>query len=205
VPVFIKGDRRILFAHVPKTGGTSVEAMFEVAGWSRILYVIEPRELQPLVCSPQHWHAPILEAVIDRRTIEATFMIVRDPVARFRSEYSFHVRDPQLGRAEYVEAWAESVFGMFKADRYVLDNHLRPQAEFVLPQADIYQLEAGLDAILADLDQQHRLDLPAGALHLYDSASDGGLKSRDVEISDKLEAFLREVYAIDYEVFGFSR
>ena len=204
MPLFTKGDRRILFVHVPKTGGTSVEAMFELAGWTRTLYEIEPRNLEPLVCSPQHWHAPILEAIVDQRAVEATFMVARDPLARFRSEYSFHVRDPGLGRAECVDAWAETVFTMYEKDPFLLDNHLRPQAEFILPQASVYRLEAGLDLIAQDLEDNLHLGLPPGALHLYDSAVDGGLKSRDVEISDDLEALLRQVYAIDYQVFGYS-
>jgi len=189
---------------VPKTGGTSLEAMVERAGWRISLYSAEPQVLASLNCSPQHWHAPILSGVVDLTRIESAFMIVRDPIARFRSEYSFHVRDPQLGRAEYVDAWAETIFSLYEGNRFVLDNHLRPQAEFVLPQADIYRMESGLDAIAQDLEERLRLGLPTDALHMHDSAGGGGLRSKDVEISDKLEALLREVYAVDYEVFGFE-
>jgi hypothetical protein len=37
VPVMIKDGRSVLFIHIPKTGGTSVERLFKKSGWEQHL------------------------------------------------------------------------------------------------------------------------------------------------------------------------
>jgi hypothetical protein len=206
VPVFIKDDRYVLFPHVPKTGGTSVERLFRRSGWELHLRSgkVGAGSLHYVRrCSPQHLQAAVLREVIDLSRVDLVFMVVRDPIARFRSEYAMRQKDATRTDAASVDAWAERVLGRHASNPYALDNHLRPQHEFLLPDTEVYRLEDGLQAMVDDLEERFDLGLTAELDHRLKSSERHGIASRDVEISPALEKTLREMYAEDYRQFGF--
>lgn len=203
MPLFTKGSRSVLFVHVPKTGGTSVEAALMDAGWQRFLYEDNPALVDRSLCSPQHYHAPLLHATLRMDRIDAVFMIVRDPIARFRSEYAWQALGADEGAAAVVEEWTRSAFKTYADDPFHLDNHLRPQVEFALDEGDIYRYEEGLDNIVADVNSRLRLDIWAPLERRHDSSTAGVLNSKDVEINGTVEALLRDVYADDFRLLGY--
>jgi len=89
MPVFFRGSYRILFIHVPKAGGTSIEAFFEANGF-KTAYLDRggsPESLNAVRrCSPQHMHAALLEALFDPDMFDYVFMTVRHPVRRLLSK-----------------------------------------------------------------------------------------------------------------------
>ncbi|WP_175539718.1 sulfotransferase family 2 domain-containing protein [Nocardioides exalbidus] len=208
MPIFTRDGRSILFVHVPKTGGTSVERMFIRAGWDvglRATPHTHPAQSRLHRISPQHLHAPLLTELLRLGRFDAVFLVVRDPLLRFRSEYVMrNKRHEEAGRASHVEAWTDDVLDRLAANPSLLDNHLRPQHEFVLPQARVYRLEDGLEAAMADLRDHSGLHLPTEVPHTLDSGAGGGLSSRDVEVTDAVAARVRALYARDHEVFGYA-
>ncbi|TGN65499.1 hypothetical protein EXE59_17170 [Nocardioides eburneiflavus] len=208
VPIFTRDGRSVLFVHVPKTGGTSLERMFIRAGWDvglRATPHTHPAQSRLHRISPQHLHAPLLTEMLRLGRFDAIFLVVREPLLRFRSEYVMrNKRHADAGSAGHVEAWTDDVLARLRANPAVLDNHLRPQHEFVLPRAQVYRLEDGLEAAVADLRDRFDLDLPAEVPHTLESGSGGGLSSRDVEITDAVAARVRALYARDHEVFGYA-
>jgi hypothetical protein len=209
MPVFVNGDRNLLFVHVPKAGGTSMERMLRASGWKMKFHASrnsEPRTFALRRCSPQHYHGALLSEVFDLSAFELRFAIVRDPIARFRSEYLHQVRRLPEGirtDAGSVEAWAEQAFAAYAANPYVYDNHPRPQSEFLIEGLVVHRLEDGLEAATVDVERRlgHPIerDVPRG----QHSVERAGVPSDAVEVSPKLEARLREFYAADFAAFGY--
>lgn len=200
----------MLFVHVPKAGGTSMERMFRRSGWKMRFHATrktEPALMAVRRCSPQHYHAELLTQVLAINRFDETFVVVRDPIARFRSEYMMRTRarhpdGPPVDGAS-VEAWADQALTRYAGDPFAFDNHLRPQVEFLLPGASVHRLEDGLEAVAADLGarlgEEIVTDVPRG----QDSRERSGRNSSDVELTPALEARLREFYAEDFARFGY--
>ncbi|WP_122816188.1 sulfotransferase family 2 domain-containing protein [Nocardioides pantholopis] len=199
-------ERAVLFVHVPKTGGSTMERLFTASGWrmvGRETNRTHPRIFPLRRVSPQHQHAALLRELFRLDRFELAFLISRDPIARFRSEWAMRhtsVTDPT---PEQVEEWADRFFARYAEDPYVLDNHLRPQHEFLTPGAAVFRLEDGMDAIVADLNERHRLGLRTEVPHALDS-SKRGISSSAVPVSAALEDRLREFYAEDFRTFGYA-
>jgi len=191
---------------VPKTGGSSVERLFLHSGWKagyldRKVGPGSPNWLRR--CSPQHMHGEMLELMFHLDRFDLIFMTVRDPLARFRSEYSMRHRDDLRTDSELVDAWAERAFRKSRDNPFWHDNHLRPQHEFLVPGAVVYRLEDGLDNMASDLRRRFGLDLGAQVPHHMSRAQQSGVPSEKVEVSARTEQRVREFYADDYAQFGY--
>lgn len=208
MPIFTKGERAVLFVHVPKTGGTSLERMLIREGWEvgfRATPKTHPTQSRLHRVSPQHFHAELLEQTLRLDRFDAIFLITREPLARFRSEYVMrNKRNANAGSAAHVEAWARRLFRRRAANPSVLDNHLRPQHEFVVPDARIFRLEDGMESIVTALNAEWGLGLPLDIPRNLASGTDGHISSQDVEVNDFVQARVRALYARDYETFGYS-
>jgi hypothetical protein len=87
MPIFTKNNERILFVHVPKTGGSYIEDAFALSGYT--ISLLDRVSKCYFQISPQHYHAKILDRLIDLSSITASFMLFRHPVTRMISEYSY--------------------------------------------------------------------------------------------------------------------
>ena len=208
MPVFQRDGQSVLFVHIPKAGGSSIERMFAKAGWRT--HLRDPR-LGPAAvnhlrrCSPQHMHASLLDATLRLDRFDVIFAITREPVSRFRSEYAYAQRARELdlsGRA--VEEWARSMFARYAVDPFVLDNHLRPQHEFILPGTRSYRLEDGLDNAVHDLNSVLVAPLEGSVPRALERKSEVGVSSSEVTITATLRAALHEFYARDFTMFGYE-
>src|SRR6476661_3118822 len=97
----LKNDRAVLFVHVPKTGGSTIEKLFTESGWAMRWQATRdsaPRLFAHLRVSPQHYHGALLQELVKPSSFDLTFLVVRDPVARFRSEFA--MRNTKLERAD---------------------------------------------------------------------------------------------------------
>jgi hypothetical protein len=207
VPIFLREGRAVLFAHVPKTGGTSIERLFRRAGWEthfRATRRSDPTLFPVLRCSPQHYHATILQELVAVERLDVAFLVTRHPLDRFRSEYVMrNIGDPRTD-ATSVERWAFQAFGAYRANPFVYDNHLRPQWEFELPGARIYRLEEGLGAVVADLNERYGLGLDTAIPHSSHSKKRSGPPSSSVEISPAVAELVADLYEEDFTRFGYS-
>jgi len=203
VPVFVKDDVRVLFVHVPKTGGSAIEDAFRDDGWD-VHFLDRTSRRNPVSrlrrCSPQHMHAALLEEVLRVGDMTATVMVVREPLARFRSEYLWRHRSaPELDAAT-VEDWGRRLLGRYADDPYLRDNHVRPQAEFLLPGAGVHRYEDGLQAAVDDVARQVGQPPPT----VPGPPVADGPSSSDVVLTPALESELRDFYAADFETFGYG-
>lgn len=207
MPVFLKDGRAVLFIHIPKTGGSTIERLFQQSGWKQRFR--ETRKSAPAVfplrrCSPQHHHGALLNELFDITKFESIFLISRDPLSRFRSEYLMrHTNEPRTDAAA-VAAWHDKVFARYAENPYHLDNHLRPQHEFLLPGTRVFRLEDSLEAAVATLNAEHDFGLATEMPHALNSQQRSGVSSSAVELSAEVEASLRSRYAEDFTTFGYA-
>lgn len=208
MPVFRRDDKRVLFVHVPKTGGTSVEELFRRSGWkaTHLDRRVGPESNNWVRrCSPQHMHGEMLELMFHLDRFDLIFMVVRDPLARFRSEYGMRHREDLRVDSDLVDAWAEKAFRRYQTNPFRHDNHLRPQSQFLVPGAVVYKLEDGLDRMASDLRDRFglELDLDAPVPRRLDRVRHSGIPSELVQVSTETEKRVRDFYEDDYTQFGY--
>lgn len=206
MPVFLKDGRAVLFVHVPKTGGSSIEQLFRESGWDQRLH--ETPRTEPLLvplrrCPPQHLHAELLQAMLRVAAFDLVFMVTREPVSRFRSEYLMRHRQERNVEASAVEAWGRKIFDRHDKNPYALDNHLRPQHEFELPASEVFRLEDGLGSVTTDLNERFGLGLGGEIPRSMDLSRSGKASSGEVQVSPSLERLIRERYAEDFRRYGY--
>lgn len=164
MPVLHVGTKRILYIHVPKTGGSYVEQI--LGSYGVVTGVRFTPAFGGLPCSPQHFHGELLEHIHSADRLEVAdpfdyvFMTTRDPVERMLSEFAY--RRPRgrlatvrarLGIAERFDSWLRATLRAYRRDPFVLDNHVRPQHEFEAFGPEVFRLEDGLGRIVSSLDK----------------------------------------------------
>lgn len=203
----------IWFAHCPKAGGTSVETVMTETwgprvghlhwGWDRWWRAGGWREAAP-PCSPQHltWAdaLPRLE-----RPPDHVFAVVREPLARMRSEQRWQRRGrggTALGRALAFlpfALWLRVMLRLARGNPYAFDNHFRPQGDFVPGSARVFRLEEGLGPVIGWLAQTTGEPLPGRPPHRLGT----GQAPRPADPRDV--ALVAETFAADYARFGYPR
>lgn len=207
MPVLTKDDKNILFIHIPKTAGTTVENVFKDNGYS---WSYRTRAVDTLnkvtVCTPQHMHAALLEQNFKIEKFDYIFTILRCPYARIQSEYAMRTKDPGKIKKEFVNAWLERKFKQYVKNSYVNDNHIRPQHEFIVQGTDIYKLEDELKNIFSHISKKNEVEL------IYDemgremsSVKRHGYSSSDVELDQTAIDMINDFYALDFYLFGYEK
>jgi len=153
MPVFTRGDRRCLYIHVPKTGGTSVEmALASVAQMSfkmPIPRVFKPSHRGGLPCTPQHFHSAILQTIFPSIAdhFDCIVMTVRHPRERVESEYRYQAEgfgsgQPIVDMPPFPE-WLDACLDAQTKNPFAFDNHFRPQHQFLVPGCRVFRQETG--------------------------------------------------------------
>jgi hypothetical protein len=206
MPIFVKDNNYVLFVHVPKTGGTAIELFFERNGF-KIHYVDRglPGTLIPILrCSPQHYHSDILTRLFDERAFRYIFMTVRNPIDRIISEFKHQIlySTETVEYAADINEWILKVFSDYANNNFILDNHIRPQADFWIPGCHVFKQESGFgDEFIAALSSGAGTafsHLPVGN-EMNGSVGDG-LKAT---LSPHTIACIKSFYARDFEMFDY--
>ena len=204
MPLFVKGAVSVLYIHVPKTGGTSIEHLFQSQGFRSEFLDAGPQNSfnKYRKCSPQHLHAEPLLALLRPGTIDFTFMTVRHPFSRLLSEYKMRVR---IDREPLpLCRWLDRVLKRYVETPHLMDNHFRPQSEFVIPGCDVFRQEDGFGAtFLERLEQRTGMTLSDDeAWSITHHNRDTGLHVEQAEI-DRARPIVEQFYRQDYATFGY--
>lgn len=153
MPIFSINGRTVLFIHVPKTGGTTLERL--LAGAGPMGLHSERRSLSSFMRSGwaskpvplQHLHGAILERLFHPRQFDHVFMVVRNPVDRMISEYR-HARALHRPEARLpFPAWLRASLIAARFDAGFRNNHFRPQSHFAFGDPQVLYFEDGIPAI----------------------------------------------------------
>ncbi|HFU74845.1 MAG TPA: hypothetical protein ENK66_01225, partial [Arcobacter sp.] len=93
VPLFTNNKYKILFVHIPKTGGTSIEKWLSKYFTMTFSSPIPPTAMK--VC-PQHLQIKDLQILLGDNTWDYAFSIVRNPYQRIESEYFYRMKSRKI-------------------------------------------------------------------------------------------------------------
>lgn len=197
MPVFTIAGRRILFVHVPKTGGMAISAVLGQAGDMRFDAPIRQSGQR---FQPRHAAADVIAGLYNPDWFDLVFAVVRDPVARAVSEYRYQRRKSglHLARVTGFDLWLSLALARSAKDPAYRDNHFRPQTDFLLPQTRVFRYEDGLAAPLDAVSALTGLNLTAHLTLRNPSPEPPFTPSR--RSLDRLAA----AYAGDYRSFGYT-
>ena len=194
MPLFRYKDRVALFVHIPKTGGSSIETGLRELGVKRALHY--HRSVGYSKCNPQHAHAEIYAKWISSDFYDFAFAVCRNPYARIASEYRMRVTNK--GGATPFAPWLQEAADRFSQNRYTLDNHLRPQTEFLLPGLTLFRFEDGLGAAFQVICGRLGIAEPKPIPHVRKGAVG------DIEADLASIALIKDLYHVDFERFGYD-
>lgn len=193
-------NRNILFVHIPKTGGSSVEAWLEQHGKLHLFSVGKPPALN---CTPQHLRYWDLRQLFDPAFFDYAFTIVRNPFHRLESEYRMRM----IVQAEQLVAkhtdfpiWLHAQLDAFERNAFHLDNHLRPLWHFASDRTEVFRFEDGLDQIIAKVAARTGLPQPVTIPRAMTSERFDGVIEWDQ--ADILR--VQTIYQKDFETFGYA-
>lgn len=200
MPVAVINSRRVLFIHIPKTGGTSLTRWMQSHGRVRLHADQRPNGL---FVSPQHLTYADVDTMWGCDYFDYLFTIVRNPFHRMESE--FKMRNKLRGKGFFggqlnFSSWLERSIMDARANLNHMDNHLRPQWQFVSDRLRIFRFEDGMDNILAQLSADLGIAPPALVPHELATADDAYAFPWDR--ADILR--MRDFYALDFETFDYD-
>ena len=144
MPLLITPSKRILlFIHIPKTGGTSIKSNLRRG----VKVAFDDEFKKELPCPPQHFQHEIMKRMGIENLVESSFAIVRHPVKRFVSEYTYRkIKDRKF---RYIDIHTFALFckKLYPLNHYLLANHLRPQHEFIDVHTRVFKIEEGLSRV----------------------------------------------------------
>lgn len=194
VPIIETGGKRLLFIHVPKTGGSAVEAYFAGA----ISFARSHDKAIDSPCIPRHYHGKLLANLFSKSSFDYAFMVVRDPLARMISDYRYYVKRKRLeARPPSFSFWLRYRMLRARLDPYYMDNHFRPQVDFECFDARVFRYEDGLDRCLQTVASEAGLE-PPGMLPRVNVSPDIEVRPSRSDI-----AIVRDRFRGDYERYGY--
>jgi hypothetical protein len=206
VPVFHRNGLCVLFVHIPKAGGTFIEATFKRNGFDIEFLAHGPTKgfLNTVMrVSPQHLNWSVVQQLFDVQAFDFAFTVVRHPLERLISEYRMRVKAGQ----PTFDVWAQRALRQAKIDPTHFDNHIRPQVDFVGDGLTVFKLEATPSHAWATAVKT-ALELEDFELKDTRHANAGdnisNLKRADIQVSDTTRAMVTEFYAADFERFGYA-
>jgi len=207
----IKADGRLIyFAHVPKCAGTSVARYLEARGqpmaFSDRRYLSIEAPLRWTRSSPQHAPLEALERLFPPGFFDASFALVRHPVARIASVYLFQ-RDKEgtVPADMRFGDWLSEVEAARAAEPFIYDNHTRPMVEFIPEGAHVFRVEDGLAPVAAWLEAQLGPAPDAAGIGHHNSRDRLlGAAARPLHVTAQERAIIARIYAADFERFGYD-
>jgi len=194
MPIFTANEKSLLFIHIPKTGGTSLESCLaqhcEMSFYSTVI----PRFMK---CSPQHLSADDYIALCGQ-PVASSFAVVRNPYDRLESEYLFRTRAATPNLEPDFNVWLAVHLDHYVRNSFHLDNHLKPQVEFVSYDSKIFRYEDGLDPAYMYAMEYLGID-ERDALPRLNPGS-----ARKIEWTLNSRNRVNEMYGADFEEFGYD-
>jgi hypothetical protein len=201
--VFEKDNKKILYVHIPKTGGTTIKKTFEESGWNVTWFNsgrhpdlnLAPAGVKTYALA--HLYYDKLDNIFNlEKDFDYIFTITRNPYDRIVSEYNYR---RAYSKSPFNE-WFETVkTKALETDMWFNDNHMRLQSEYIGPAINkIYKFEDGHENILKEIESKFDIKF------LNTSRADNkSTKKLSVDEIDKEVVY--EFYKNDFELLGYDK
>jgi len=223
MPIFRVAEKVVLFAHVPKCGGGSIEQALHKNGLELSFYDGTFWRQGPSVwykSSPQHLETAQLQNLFSEGFFDYEFAVVRDPASRLLSAFNHQRR--RIGRFTSLDGFLSRLERRVQKHddyfSYQFDNHFLPSSRFIGEDAKIFYLEDGLEEVFRTLSDDLQIALKAPAdrhnVKSYDIAANPnklknvvkrvvlpGSPTRESLSAAQLDR-IRALYREDYQRFG---
>lgn len=194
MPLFSKDGKDLLFIHIPKCGGTSLENIFSPV-LKMSLFHDGPGEFH---CSPQHFHASFLENLFDYR-MPPSLAVVRNPLDRLVSEYRYLLQNALIPTIDF-DQFVNNSFGEYWKNNYVHDNHIRAQVEFIAVDTSVFRMEEnGVDAARQYIAEYFDLETVSKTPVVNSS------NKTNFVITPETIDLINSFYARDFELLGYAK
>lgn len=203
MPFVEANGKRVLFVHIPRTGGTRIEAFLRQAGPLRLYSLGKPLSLS---ATPQHLRMTDISDLLGNDYFDYSFTIVRNPFDRMLSE--FHLQSAAQANSFWHAApsfsiWQEQAFQEVRRNPWVFDNHLRPQWEFINNGVEIFHYEDGLAPALHKAAELLGLQPPKHLDYMQPAKMDA-TESADFTWDFATMTRVQEMYRRDFEQFDYD-
>lgn len=202
MPLMVKDGKAFLFVHVPKTAGSSVYDTFKRGGWKVHDFDRTYKSNKFRTCPPQHFHAELLQSIYQIDRLSGILQFARHPVDRLLSEYFYRTKKyrGKVPRSLHFPLWWRRVKKKYSVNKFVLDNHLRPQAEFLLKGVMIGKFENDLNQRFLN-NFLKTAGLPSD---LPEFSMVNKSERASVRLSTSLVEDISDFYQEDFRHFGYS-
>jgi hypothetical protein len=204
----ISHEKRIVFVHIPKTGGTSIELALDMnknenlfsPGIKFNTYKIE--QLKKYKVSPQHLYGKEILEVEPNVKDYYWFTVVRNPFDRLVSEYH-HINKERTNdfvykNISFPEFVKKTLTLPEERRKSLFDRHLEPQTNFIQGcSVNIYKLEK-LQECFDFLKTNYQIST-------IGHARKSERKKFQVYYDGKLANFVFKFYIKDFEKFGYKK
>jgi len=192
---FTQHNKELLYVHIPKTGGTSIEDSLQkhdidVGRFKSSMKNVEL--INNVKCA--YWHIPPKNMKISFNDYNV-FTVIRNPYQRFISEYK-HKHRP----VEYDDINKFALALQKDSNPYKHNCHILPQVEYLYDKDgefvhNILRLEYIKDDF-NELKNKYKLDENIELLHNNQHTDDKGTKMNQDTIN-----FINEYYKEDFDLF----
>lgn len=200
MPIIKFDSKLIFFVHIPKTGGASVETFFrknkiKVHFWSANMHI-----KNKFPCSPQHYHSNIYKNFFLSGFFDYEFTIVRHPVERLKSEYRYRMAEIAKQKKTLIDfnEWINEIFYLYEKNKYILDNHIRPQNQFIKKETKVFKFEHGLENIIKCIASDINLNIEKIEVPHINKREKFGVTC-SLDTLEKIYVFYKE----DFEYFDY--
>lgn len=210
MPIFRADGKLVLYAHVPKCGGSTVSwylaERFGPLAFHDMRYVERDPRSQWSRTSPQHIDRTSLARLFPKGFFDATFTIVRHPVDRLVSAFHFQIEvEQRVPVTTTFSEWLEDVAEQQAENPFIFDNHVRPMNDIVPTGAQVFHMEHGLDALVPWFDALTGTQTAPRALPRINERGnyakvDSGARVRP---TDRDLDWIARIYARDFDRFGY--
>ena len=196
MPLIRHQDKIVLFVHIPKTGGTSVEDAMMRSG--AVVALKYGKRFEGFMKTTfQHLNAEIYEGAIPADFYDYAFATVRHPVPRLVSEYFY--RRKRGFRAASFDRWVNDALREQTRNQYAMDNHIRPQVDFLTEGVEVFRIEDGIDKPLTKAAEVLGMTLSETDTH-----TNRRKRKKKVQWTAATRARMLDFYAADFERFGYD-
>ncbi|MEO9863436.1 MAG: sulfotransferase family 2 domain-containing protein [Yoonia sp.] len=196
MPLIRYQGKVILFVHIPKTAGTSVEDAMTQAG-AVVALRYGSRFKGFMKATFQHLNTEIYAAVIPPDFYDYAFTVTRHPIPRLVSEYYYRIKRGDTPQP--FDTWVNNAFDQHAKNPYVMDNHIRPQTDFLHAGVERFRVEDDITSAVMIAGSHLGLDISQPAPHANQTATKTPVQW-SVKTSRRAFAF----YANDFDNLGYD-